>query len=159
MDLKMISCIILAMGFAVLIWSRGLITGKPKTSKDFSLGLMAGLGFAVIVFAITAICTSRTYNTERFSLSIPANECQIRESKGNTIVTYNSNTYLLSSKNVVVYDAPDKASEQVEIYGEKRTYSIGSMPSLLYELYYMHKPYDETTIVTISINRSVYKAE
>ena len=151
----MIACIIIAMGFAGILWSMGLFDGKRRIEKEVLNGYIFGLIFAMILLAISSIASSRTYDTERFSVSFPASECQIKESKGMTTIVHDNVSYVFPTKEIVVYDAENKASEQIEISGERRKYT-NDAPDFLYEAYYLRKPHPETTTVTLVVNRSIY---
>jgi hypothetical protein len=66
--------------------------------------------------------------------------------------------YILPTANVVDYDAADKASEVIEIQGERRIYKT-NVPDFIYEMFYLTSPSVETTIVTTSMGTSTYKPE
>jgi type IV secretory pathway VirB6-like protein len=133
----------------------GLFDGKRRMRKEELNGYIFGVVFAMILLMISSIASSRTYDTERFSTSFAASECQIKENNGTTTIIHNNVSYVIPTKNIVVYDAESKEAEQIEISGERRKYT-NNCPEFLYQAYYLRKPYTETTTITLLVNRSVY---
>lgn len=151
----MIVCIIIAIAIVGVLWLMGLFDGKRRMEKEVLNGYILGIIFAMIVIMISSIASSRSYDTERFTVSFPADECQIKESKDSTTIIHDNVAYVIPTKEIVIYDAESKAAEQIEISGERRKYT-NDCPDFLYRAYYLRKPYTETTTITLLVNRSVY---
>lgn len=147
--MKMIICIFMALWLIALIFFRKRWSDETKRIAFISFGI------CVVIVMFVGSVTSRTYRTERFTISAPRSECTVREHGKETTIIYHDNQYIFSSDLIVKYDAPDKKSEQVEISGERRIYSNDTI-EILYEMYHLRKPVRETTNVTTSVNMSVY---
>lgn len=141
-----------------VMWVLAIVYYRERLSEN-SLSIAVGsLVAAIVIFGITTLVNCRVYNTEKFSMSVPRSECQFRQNKEKTTVYYQNNMYILPTANVVDYDAADKASEVIEIQGERRTYKT-NVPDFIYEMFYLTSPSVETTIVTTSMGTSTYKPE
>ena len=63
------------------------------------------LVMTVFIFAYVSHVNSRTYQTERFNVSIPRTDCTVRENKNETTILYQNNEYIFPTDSIVIYDA------------------------------------------------------
>ena len=148
----MIVWLLISLGFMIVLWR------CRKINRPISKGeLTVLLAFYLITMLVTVICHGRSYTANPFRMEYNAQMCHItQEKKVITVQTPDARTFAVRPDQFITYEAPDKASEMVEVEGSLRVYSSDA-PEWLYKLYFMEDPKPSTEYVIDRINVSKAK--
>ena len=145
----MIVWIMISILFIIVLW-RCYKNNRTVTRAELS----ALLVFYFVTMLIVMVCHSRTYTASPFRMEYNAQMCHINKTKDLvTVQTPDARTFAVRADQYVIYEAPNKESEVVEVDGSLRIYSHDA-PEWLYKLYFMEDPIPSTEYVIDRINVS-----
>ena len=132
----MIIWIILAALIIVVIYKS---LWKNKT-------VVACLTISVLLVALTILATSRVYTASFDRVVIPIKDCRIIHTDDIYHIVHNGTEITLPVQKVTLMKANGKENAVVELNIETRHYRTNA-PKLLYLLYYLTEPVEETSII------------
>ena len=111
---------------------------------------------AAILILLTISLNVRTYQSTPFDETFAMAKCKIVDNGHDSArIKTPRGEYIVNKNKIVMYDAPDKNSEVLELHGQRRLYSY-PVPDFIYWMYYLSPKETSTEIVIENVNISKF---